>query len=469
MLKPAPSGGSTLRVGFISLGCPKNQLDCELMLARAVGAGFTLTPHLTLADAIVINTCSFIQPAIDEADEAIREALACKQRGSCRAVIVAGCLPQYLKQRAAELYPDVDAWLTPDTPAALPDVLTRLLAAPVAAGFQPSADPARKPAADFALPTFLASQADGRILTTPPSLAYVKIAEGCNHHCAFCIIPQLRGRYRSRSIEDLAAEVAGLVARGIPEIVLVSQDSSYYGRDLRDGSELAALLARLCALEGDFWLRVMYLHPEHITPSLIDSWAGLAPKLLPYFDIPLQHVSAGVLRAMGRSGGPAATAQLLNRIRRAMPQAVIRTTLLVGYPGETAEQFAELKAWVETGGVDHLGVFAYSELPGMRSARLSGKVPPEVAEKRAAELMLAQQAVVAHNAVKLRGEVFTIIVEQVERGPGRLFTARGRSWRQAYEVDGQVKLISRQPPELFKKLKVRISGATGYDLLAELA
>jgi ribosomal protein S12 methylthiotransferase len=452
-----------MRVGFISLGCPKNQLDCELMLARAVGAGYELTPRISEAEAIVINTCSFIQMAIDEADEAIREALDYKKQGGCRAVIVAGCLPQYLQEKCQALYPDVDAWLTPDQPRTLPDVLAGLFG-------EAGLPPALPPAAALPLPTFLASHADGRVLTTPPSLAYVKIAEGCDHRCQFCIIPQLRGRYRSRTPQDLAAEVAELVARGIPEIVLVSQDSAAYGHDLADGTNLAGLLERLCAIEGDFWLRVLYLYPTRLTPRLLQTWARLGPKLLPYFDIPLQHVSAAVLKAMGRSGDRASVDALLGRIRTACPDAVIRTTLLVGYPGETQADFAELQAWVTAGRVERLGVFAYSELAGMPSALLPAKVPEEEKQRRLAALMQAQYAVVQQQAAQLAGRELEVIVEHAERlGPGRGWLAVGRSWREAYEIDGQVRISVRQRPALYVRRRARITGAEGYDLLAVAA
>jgi len=428
------------------------------MLARAVGAGYVVTPRIGEAEAIVINTCSFIQPAIDEADEAIREALGYKRAGSCRAVIVAGCLPQYLRERVHEAYPEVDAWLTPDQPRSLPEVLAGLLG-----GAEMSQAPA--PSA-FPLPTFLATHADGRVLTTPPSLAYVKIAEGCDHRCRFCIIPQLRGRYRSRLQEDIAAEVQGVLARGIPEIVLVSQDSAAYGRDL-DGASLSSLLQRLCAIEGDFWLRVMYLYPTRLTRRLLDTWARLAPKLLPYFDIPLQHISPAVLKAMGRSGDRDSIIALLERIRAACPDAVIRTTLLVGYPGETQSDFADLLAWVEEGHVERLGVFAYSELSGMHSAALPGKVPEDEKQQRLDMLMQAQYAVVQRQAPLLAGRELDVIIEQLERRrPGGSWLAIGRSWREAYEIDGQVRVALRQQPRLYGRLRARITGTDGYDLLA---
>jgi ribosomal protein S12 methylthiotransferase len=452
------------RVGFISLGCPKNQLDCELMISRACDYGFELATDIAEADAIVVNTCAFILPAQAEADEAIQEALAAKKHGKCHAVVVAGCLPQYLQQRCHERYPGVDAWLTPDNPGTIGEVLGRLLGLSGDATTA-STDPAA--AVPLPLPTFLASAADGRVLSTLPSLAYVKIAEGCNHECRFCIIPRLRGRYRSRPIPDIVCEVRDLVEMGIPEIVLVSQDSSHYGRDL-GGDGLPKLLSEICNLPGDYWLRVMYLYPTTISPELLETWAKLSPKLLPYFDVPVQHVNREVLKRMGRGGDRSSINGLFAAIRRTCPEAIIRTSLIVGFPGETDEQFGELLEWVESGAVDRLGVFTYSDLPELASHDMPGHIEEDEMEHRRDLLMQAQQDVMQERQQAFIGSECDVLLEDVDEehgGEGYLYL--GRSWRDAYEIDGIVRVHSLRELPLYQRMNVRITAADSYDLDAE--
>ena len=256
-------------VGFISLGCPKNQVDCEIMLSRASSAGLRVVSRLEEADAVVVNTCSFIKPAIDEAEQEIHAALRHKRRGRVRVVVVTGCLPQHLKESGPARFPEVDAWLTPDQPREIAAVLLELLGAESPKQFIVPGD--------APLPTFLNSAADGRTLSTPPSLAYLRIADGCNHRCKFCIIPQLRGRYRSRPAGDIVQEAKALLHSGVKELSLVSQDCSYYGRDI--GADLGELLAALGELPGEFWLRVMYLYPNYVSDELLERGTNLPRRL----------------------------------------------------------------------------------------------------------------------------------------------------------------------------------------------
>jgi len=467
--------GNRPAVGFISLGCPKNQVDCELMLSRADDAGFALATELEQADALVINTCAFIAAAQAEADEAIREALEQKRAGRCRAVIVAGCLPQYLQQRRHEAYPEVDAWLTPDNPGSIGEVLSRLLDEDAS---EELAEPER-----FALPAFLADAEAGRVLSTPPSLAYVKIADGCNHRCRFCIIPDLRGRYRSRPPDDVLAEVAMLSELAVPEIVLVSQDSSYYGRDL-GGPRLAGLLEQLCTLDGSGWLRVMYMYPDHVTHELLETWGRLASdsagrRLLPYFDVPVQHVSGALLKSMRRRGDRASIDALFGRIRQACPDAVIRTSLIVGYPGETEAQFDELCDWVASGAVDRLGVLTYSDLPELQSHRLPDHVDENIKLQRQELLMEAQYDVMLEREQALVGTEIEVLLEEAEQPEDEpdtgaplaaerdVYVYLGRSWRDAYEIDGLARVSSPQPLELYQVVRARVTAADAYDLDAE--
>jgi len=422
---------------------------------RVQQAGYLITRRAEDADAIVVNTCCFIQPALVEADREIRQALRYRRRGRCRAVIVSGCLPQYLQERRFVQYPEVDAWLSPDNPTEIVKVLTAALQGE-----------AQKAPSRFGLPEYLATAAEGRLLSTPPSLAYVKIAEGCDHRCRFCIIPNLRGRYRSRATADIEEEVRWLTARGVAEIVLVSQDSASYGRDL-DSANLIELLARLVEIPGDFWLRVMYLHPAYLNAEMLTSWSALGPKLLPYFDIPVQHVSAPVLEAMGRQGDRKTTDELFARIRAVCDQAMIRTTLLVGYPGETKAQFEELLDWVQAGPVDHLGVFAYSDLPEMRSHRLVEQVAEAVKEQRRELLLAAQVPVVARRQQAQVNSHQIVLVDHAHQ-TNHGWRGTGRSWRDAFEIDGVVHLTSVHPIRAGHKVKAQITHAEGYDLKARV-
>ncbi len=443
-------------VGFISLGCPKNQVDCEIMLSRASSAGLRVVTRLEDADAVVINTCSFIQPAIDEAECEIHAALRHKRHGRVRVVAVTGCLPQHLKEQGPVRFPEVDAWLTPDQPREIAEVLLELLGADASIEH---IVPAEAP-----LPTFLNSAADGRTLSTPPSLAYLRIADGCNHRCRFCIIPQLRGEYRSRSIPDIVSEAKALLKRGVCELSLVSQDCSYYGRDI--GSSLPDLLQALCELPGAFWLRVMYLYPNCLTNELLSKWTALGPRLLPYFDIPLQHVSTPVLKAMGRGGSLGEVESLLDRVRAACPQAVVRTSIIVGYPGETDADFAELRDWVAAGAVDRLGVFCYSELPQMASSVLGPKVPSAVAQQRRLELLEIAEKLAQARHQSLVNQNLPVLVDSVRRDRrSRGWLAQGRRWQDAYEIDGIVEIASREKllPGEFSEIKV--TSAEGWRII----
>jgi ribosomal protein S12 methylthiotransferase len=459
------------RVAFISLGCPKNQVDCELMLSRTLAAGFEITRRLENADAIVINTCSFIAPAIAEANEQIQQARRYRERGRCQALVVAGCLPQYLQDRRFSEYPYVDAWLTPDNPGAAGEVLSRLLAPATdeAANERAELEPSENKLHPLPLPRFLSSAADGRVLSTPPSYAYVKIAEGCDHRCSFCIIPRLRGRYRSRPPADVVQEVQGLVRQGIPEIILVSQDCSYYGRDC-GGPGLMALLDSLCAIDGDFWLRVLYLYPGAMSTTDIRAWSALGPKLLPYFDIPLQHISPAQLRAMGRADELSSFESALSCIRQYCPRAIVRTSFIAGFPGETMADFELLLHWARSGAVDRAGVFAYSDLPEMASHNLADHVAPAEAERRRTALM---QALVLSQETKARGCIGSadmVIAESRRRNPAtRLWEYAGRGWRDAPEIDGVTLFSTPKDLPLYKRYPVQVTGVRGVDMLAALA
>jgi ribosomal protein S12 methylthiotransferase len=314
------------------------------------------------------------------------------------------------------------------------------------------------------LPHFLASAADGRVLSTPPSYAYVKIAEGCDHRCGFCIIPRLRGPYRSRPVSDIVEEVRGLVLRCVPEIILVSQDCTYYGKDC-GGPRLIDLLAAICEIPGGFWLRVLYLYPCDFPDAELRAWAQLGPKLLPYFDIPIQHVSPTILHAMQRSNICQGIDTLLARIRLHLPEAVVRTSLIAGFPGESEADFQQLLEWIQSGAADRVGVFAYSDLPEMASHQRPGHIPAAEAQWRRGRLMSAYQSAHERTAQRLVGSVLEAVVESRRRQPGgKLWSNIARTWREAPGIDGVVVATSDFEMPLYRRMNVRITGVNGVDL-----
>lgn len=456
--EPAASRNRLKTIGFISLGCPKNQLDLELMLGQAGNSGYAVTRHIDDADVLVVNTCAFIGPAVEEADRNIREASRYKLYGKCKRLIVSGCLPQYLKDAAAEKYPYVDAFMTPNDVGKLAEVLEKL---------EIGGDGAISVPKDAELPKFLYTGEQPRIISTPPGMAYVKIAEGCNHKCSFCVIPQLRGKFRSRSIESVAAEVEALVASGVKEIVLISQDSTQFGKDRRDdGEDLPALYTRLAAINGDFWVRTMYLYPNKVTDALLETVNANPDRLLPYFDIPIQHINTEILKAMRRIGDRHAIMDCLLNIRRRVAGAVIRTNLIVGFPGESEPMFRELLEFVEEGHIDRLGVFTFSNHPGVPVYRESEDISEEEKSVRRDLLMRAAQKVARERNEKLAGTKARVLIQERKKVNGRSYVYTGRSYRDAYEIDGVTVVNSelRRPTGEFAT--VRITGASTYDLEA---
>ncbi len=443
-------------VGIVSLGCSKNLADSEVMAGLLLRAGHTLAPSPDRADVILVNTCAFIEPARAEAAENILAACAHKAAGRCRAVVVAGCMPQRYRARLAEAFPEVDAFLGVDELDRLPEALKALarrrrgpLPVTVAPGL-----PVRT--FDKPLPA---------LRLTGPVFAYMKIAEGCNHACAFCAIPLFRGRLRSRPKEALLAEARALIDTGCREINLVAQDVTAYGKDRRDGSSLAGLLRGLDALEGDFWLRWLYGFHNHVTDDLLEAMAG-ARHIVPYFDLPIQHCAPDILRAMRRADTIKAIESFPARLRAALPGATLRTTCMVGFPGETEDHFNALLDYVEAVRFDHLGAFVFSPEEGTAAADLPGLPPPEVARRRHRELMEAQRRIARE---RNRGRVGTraraLVVDY--RGEDG---AVARLPHQAPEVDGLTRLA--HVPETVRPgdfVDVRVTGVRGYDLTATLA
>ncbi|MFI5178727.1 MAG: 30S ribosomal protein S12 methylthiotransferase RimO, partial [Vicinamibacterales bacterium] len=408
-----------MKLGFLSLGCPKNLVDGEVMLGLARDAGHEITSDATQADVIVVNTCAFIDTAKEESVNAILEMAQLKRDGGCKRLVVTGCLAErYRDQLKAEI-PEIDVVLgTGEVPA----IVGAIASAPTApATFFRSArglgapgtshehlHPA--PRTPHVVPTYLYDASTPRLLTTPRHYAYVKVAEGCDYTCAFCIIPTLRGKYRSRDEDSIVIEAERLAAQGVRELLLISQDTTFFGIDRGERGALARLLHRLNRVDGLEWIRLLYLYPTTITDDVLDAMAA-CEKVCKYIDLPLQHASADVLRRMRRPGNREAYDKLLARIRRLVPDVTLRTTFIVGFPGETEQDHAELLEFVRDTGFDHVGVFTYSHEEGTRAHAMADDVPPAVKAARRDAVMRLQKQIVTKKHRARVGETVRVMVD----------------------------------------------------------
>lgn len=444
-------------VCLINLGCPKNLVDGEVMLGRLADAGFRPVADPADAEVIVVNTCGFIEAAREEAVAVILDAAGCKERGTCRTLVAAGCLVQDQREALADAIPELDALVGLDDIDRIAEFC----------GMEPGGEGhgERSPAA-----------APRRILGTPPHLAYLKVAEGCDNRCTFCTVPRIRGPLRSRPAPGLLAEAGELVGRGVRELVLVAQDTTAYGHDLAgpgDGgsSRLVSLLEGLSEIPGLLRLRLMYAYPERLDQGLVRAMAAL-PAVVPYLDIPLQHVSDRVLRRMGRgtgapggAAGAAAYQDLVDRLREEIPGLAIRTSLIAGFPGESEAEFEELERFLVRNRLEHVGVFAYSPEPGTPAARLPDLLPPKEAEARRNRLMEVQQSIsMALNLEKV-GRIVPVLVDGPSRETDLLL--EGRLDTQAFEVDGVV-LINDGCCRRGELVEVELTEAHPYDLVGRV-
>jgi ribosomal protein S12 methylthiotransferase len=439
------------RICVISLGCPKNLVDTEVMCGTLASAGFQLTADREAADLLLINTCSFIKDARSEADDEILQALRWKRRGrGHRKVAVAGCLPQRAPAETAQAYPDVDLFLSLDDVPRAADLVR---------GLRTDEGAARNVPAGL-IPTYLYDHTAPRLTLTPASYAYVKIAEGCDHRCAYCSIPAIRGRQRSRTIASVLEECRQLLGQGARELDLIAQDTSRYGLDRDDGAGLAELVRQIDALPGEFWVRVLYTHPRYLTEPLMDALATSA-HVVPYLDIPLQHISDHLLKAMRRGLGGRGTRTLMERLRERWPGVAVRTTFLVGFPGETEADFEELLQYITEYRFDRLGAFAYSPEPGTPAAEITTAcVPPETAAARRDAVMARQQDIASETNRALVGRTLRIIADREEH-PGRYL---GRTTADAPDIDDVVHFRGPRGGIAGHFAMVRIDKASAYDL-----
>jgi ribosomal protein S12 methylthiotransferase len=443
-------------VYFVSLGCPKNRVDTEVMLADTVGQGHEIVSDPARAEVIVVNTCGFIGEAKEESVDTILEMARMKTEGACRKLVVTGCLTQrYPKEIAAEM-PEVDQIFGSGE---VRKVVRALHLEPVGPGGEHIE---RVDVADE--PHYLYDAATERVVAGPAFSTYVKIAEGCDRPCAFCIIPKLRGPQRSRSIDDVVAEVEGLVERGAREVNLVAQDLTKYGDDLADQPRLAQLLRRVARVDGLHWVRLHYAYPTAVTDELIDVIAS-EPRVAKYLDVPLQHVDDRVLKLMRRGHTARRALELVERLRRGVPDITIRTTFLVGHPGETDAAFESLCAFVRAAELDRVGVFTFSAEDGTASATLGETVPQAVARKRRTALMRIQRGVSKRRQARLLGKEIEVLVSGVSDESEYLL--EGRWAGQAPEIDGVVYLTdgAAQPGDI---VRARVTSYADYDLAASI-
>ncbi len=408
-----------MTVGLVSLGCAKNAADLEVRAGRLISEGWTLASDPDRCDTLVVNTCAFIESAREEAEREIRRAISLKRKGRVGRVVVAGCYPERYPGRASR-FPGVDAW----------------------EGVPKRFDCQRVPGLRFSGKAF----------------AYLKVAEGCAHRCSYCAIPGIRGKYRSRPLRAILREARDFVRTGVKELNVIAQDPMLYGVDLRGGDrvDIVTLLKALDRMRGDFRVRVLYSYPSEITDGFLE-WMCTSPRAVRYVDVPLQHTDPSVLKAMARGGAVKATLEAAERIRAAVPGVTLRTTVMTGFPGETAESFARLLADVKRMRFDHLGVFAYSPEEGTPAAKMPGRPPMKVAEARALRVMSAQKAIWGRKAKAMVGHVMSALVVAPR-------VARLES--QAPDVDGVVRLDRDGCVGEFAS--VRIVGVNGYDLAGEL-
>jgi ribosomal protein S12 methylthiotransferase len=439
------------RVYLVSLGCPKNRVDSEVMVGKLQQGPWELIEEPEDADVIVVNTCSFIQPATEESIETVLEMAKFKEAGSCKKLIVTGCMVQRYGSSLEGELPEVDHFLGTGEYHRIDDIL--------------KAREGEAPRSYVDTPMYIHDEMAPRVNSWARHSAYLKISEGCNHRCSFCIIPQLRGKLRSRTIESLCVEALALASKGVREINLVSQDSTAYGRDLYGKPRLAALLTALAKVEGIDWIRIHYAYPIGLPDDLLEVIAN-EPKVLSYLDMPLQHASGPMLKAMKRGVTRAGQERILERVRAAIPDITIRTTFIVGFPGETEEDFDVLMDFVRRERFSRVGVFTYCQEDGTPAAELGEQVPEEIRQDRQARLMALQEAISLEKNEALVGQVCPIIVDGVYEETDLLL--KGRLATQAPDVDGHVLLTSA--PKGVKAgdiLPFRITRATAHDLVAE--
>ena len=438
-----------IKVGMVSLGCSKNLVDSERMLYKLKQKGYELVTEPGLADIAVVNTCGFIKAAKEEAIETILELAALKADGTLKKIVITGCLSERYREEAAELFPEADAVIGIGNNKDIVDILDEVMQGERVVKFGSKLD---------------AEMTGDRIISTLPFFTYLKIAEGCSNCCTYCAIPMIRGKYRSVPMEDVLAEAKKLAENGITELVLIAQDTSRYGEDLYGEARLPQLLKELCKIESLKWIRTLYCYPERITDELLDTIAE-EEKLVKYLEIPIQHCDGKILSAMNRWGDEEKLEALFAKIRSKIPNVILRTTLITGFPDESEEQFNALAEFVDRVGFDRLGCFPYSPEEGTKAAAFENQIDEDVAAHRADIIMEQQLERSYDNNKKLMDSELEAVVEGYDRFGECFF---GRTALDAPDIDGKVFFTSEKPLKIGDYVKIKITDTLDYDLIGEV-
>lgn len=439
-----------MKLFFMSLGCDKNLVDSEEMLGALTEKGFQITDDETRAEVIIINTCCFIHDAKEESIQAILEMAEYKKNGICKALIVTGCLAQRYKEEVTQEIPEVDAVLGTNSQDRILEAVEKALGGQITHVFQPL--------------TGIPNLPGKRVVTTGGTYEYLKIAEGCDKHCTYCIIPKIRGNYRSIPMEKLLKQAQELAEQGVKELILVAQETTLYGKDLYGKKSLHILLKKLCEISGLRWIRVMYCYPEEIYPELIETIRD-EKKICHYLDLPIQHASDRILKRMGRRTSKQQLVDIISKLREEIPDIMIRTTLITGFPGETQEDHEELMGFVNDMEFERLGVFTYSPEEDTPAAEMEDQIPEDVKEERRDELMELQQEISLDNGEKLIGKTVTAMVEGKVADENAYV---GRTYGDAPGVDGYIFINTGEVMMSGDFARVKVTGALEYDLIGEI-
>lgn len=436
------------KIGFISLGCPKNQVDSEMMIKKLADAGYEMIDTPFGADVVIINTCGFIEAAKQEAIDNILEMGQYKENGDVGKIIVIGCMAERYKDEILKELPEADAVAGLGVNGRIVEFVRQVLEGNAKEDFTPKEE----------MPI-----SGERLLTTPDYWAYLKISDGCSNCCAYCAIPKIRGPFRSRPIDDVVTEAERLAADGVKELIVIAQDTTRYGLDLYGELKLPELLRRLDKIEGLQWIRLLYCYPERITDELLETIRD-SRKVLHYIDLPLQHASGTVLRRMNRSGNRLSLTGLIEKIRAYLPDCVLRTTFITGFPGETDGDFDELSEFIDDIRFDRLGCFAYSREEGTPAYDMPDQIEPELAAHRGEVLMEQQYGIFSEKQEALIGKIVECVSEEYD---GWSDSYTGRTWMDAPEIDSAIRFVSAKPLEPGDFVPVRITGVNDCDLIGE--
>lgn len=437
------------KVSMVSLGCPKNQVDAEMMLSYLEKGGFEITPAEAEADAIIINTCGFIESAKAEAIENILEASKYKDEGKCKALIVTGCLAERYKDDVTDEIPEVDVCVGIGSNEKIAEIVKNAIEGKKENCYGEKED--------------LPLNGD-RILGGYPFSTYLKIADGCDNCCTYCAIPKIRGKMRSRTIEDCVKEAEKLASKGVTELIVVAQDTTAYGMDIYGQSKLPELLSELCKINGLHWIRTLYTYPDKITDELLDTITK-EKKLVKYLDIPIQHINGDILNKMNRKGNKESLSVLIEKIRTKIPEMTLRTTLITGFPGETEEQFSEMAEFVKESRFDRLGCFTYSAEEGTMAAEFDDQIDEQIKTDRMENIMELQMTISAEKNEEKIGSLTEVLIEGWDDYIKCYF---GRTPADAPEIDGKIFFMANRPLKIGEYVNVRINDCLDYDLLGEL-